>query len=180
MRDWTLVLPVQIVELELDELHLRVLRQNAVQHVRLVVEGEAQAADAALGLLLRQKFEGAQPPGDLIAGGGDGVEQVVVEVRHAALVQLLLEEGRLLLLRVLGPEVEQGHLVRQEKPLPGVALHQGPADDVLALPAVVHVGGVEVGVAPLQETVHHGAHLGLVHPALLLGVRHGQAHHAKA
>lgn len=52
-------------------------------------------------------------------------------------------------------------------------------DRVLALPAVVAVGGVKVGEALGQKGVRHGAHLRDVDLAGLLGVQQGQAHHAK-
>ena len=52
------------------------------------------------------------------------------KIRHLGFsFHLLLPPGRILRL-----EVEQGHLVGQGKAIPRVALHQGPADHVLALP----------------------------------------------
>ena len=76
--------------------------------------------------------------------------------------------------------MEEGHLVRQGEAVPGMALNQSVPDGVFALAGVVHIGCVKVGVAPLQEGVHHGADLLQVNSALLLGVGHGKAHHTKA
>ena len=173
------VLPVQVVELELHQLHLRVLRQDLVQDLRRVVEGEAQTAEFPGRLLLPEEGEAAQPLGRLVGILVDIVEEVPVEIVHAALLELLVEDPRLVLLRPV-LEQDQGQLVRQSKALPRVPVYQAVPDNALALLVVVHIGGVEVGEPPLQEGVHHFADLLHVHHALDLGVQHGQAHHAKA
>ena len=175
-----LVLPVQIVELDLDELHLRVGGQDLVQEVRLVMEGEAQVANLPRRLLLLEVGEGVQPLGRLIAGLVDVVEQVVIKVLHPAFLQLLVEDRVLVGLGAAVLEAHEGHLRRQGEAVPAMALHQSLPGRDLALPGVVHVRGVEIGISPLQEGVHHLADLLHVHRSLLLGVRKGQAHHAKA
>ncbi|EJW99641.1 hypothetical protein EVA_12253, partial [gut metagenome] len=50
-------LPVEVVELELHELHLRVDGEDLVQQVRRVVEREAHVADESPLLLLQQPVE---------------------------------------------------------------------------------------------------------------------------
>ena len=154
--------------------------EDAVEDLRLVVEGEAQALDAPGRLLLHAPAEGGQALDGLIAPGVQGVEQVVIEVVHAALLQLFGEIGVQLLRAVPALEVEDGHLGGQGEAVSVVALDDGLLGHPFALPFVVDVGGVKVGEAPVQEGVRHGADLLQVHPGLLLGVAQGQAHQAES
>ena len=116
------VLPVGIVDLQLDDVHAGVLGQQAVQQGRGAVERKAVVADAARGLLLLDKVP--QAPLGVVPGVGvlHGVEQVVVEIACAGAGQALLQlaVGILDVLRDTGVQLGGKGIA-----FPRVALDQG-------------------------------------------------------
>ena len=166
------VLVVQVVELQLHEFELRLLGEDAVEHLRLVVEGHAEVPHAALAPELRYDLEGPGLAVEVVALDAHGVQQVVVEVVHAAAFELLLKKGQHVL---AGLEHAGGELVRQDVALARVTRGEAVSDRKLALAVEVAVGGVEIGEAGGEELVHHLTYLFLVH----LVAEHGQAHHAE-
>ena len=74
------VLPVGIVELQLDEVHLGVRRQNLVEKLWVGMERETVVLDQALLLELRREVPDVIPVIDGVVVLLDGMEQVVVEV----------------------------------------------------------------------------------------------------
>ena len=145
-------LPVQIVDLELDKFHLGVLGEDFIQQIGGVVEGEAGAADEALGLFLCQELKAVEALKFLIVGPVNAVEEVVVEIACAGLFQLLGEH--LVPARLVVKEAGV-QLIGQGEALPGVALHQGGFGGVFTLEAAVHPGSVKIGEAPLKKGVYH-------------------------
>ena len=83
--------PVQVVDLQLDKLHLRVLREDPVQKLRLIMEGKARMLYEPLGLLIQQPGEAVK----LLIGrehaGFNAVEQVVIKIPGTGLFQLCIE-----------------------------------------------------------------------------------------
>ena len=169
--------PVQVVDLQLDELHLRVLGEDLVQQLRVVVVGEARVLYQALGLFLQQPVKAVELLELVVDVPLDAVEQVVVEIPGAGLFQLGVEDLVPVLQGVEEPGVELGG---QGKALPGVAVHQGRFGGAFAGKGVVHPGGVKIGEALLQEQVHHLFQLFQVHFAGVVLVQGGQPHQAKA
>ena len=166
-------LPVGVVDLELDELHLRVVLQDVLQGLGGVVEGEADVLGLALGLHLLHKVPGPQLiglPGPL---GAHGVEQVEVVVFQAGPLQGGVQN---LLELLVGLLVPQGQFRSALEAVPGVAVHHGLFQGHLAFAADVHIGGIEVGEALAHKGIHHL--FGLVHVDLV--AVHGQAHEAEA
>ena len=112
------VVVVHIVELDLHHLDLGVLRQDMVQHLRPVMERDAHMANLALGfqgeggLIGPVRFE----IGELLLVLG--VHEIKVKVVHAAGLQLTLEEGADVRLRL---KEKVGQLVGEHIPLPGIA-----------------------------------------------------------
>ena len=107
----------------------------------------------------------------------DIVEEIEVEIVHAAPFQLLLEDGGGVV--ALG-DLMAGVFVRKIPAPPGVA-GQGAAQHPLRQSAVIGVGGVEVVDAVGHGVVHHGVHLRLIDGGGLLAPgEQGQAHGAKA
>ena len=169
--------PVDIVELELAELHvLPVGLQEALEHRHGPVTGEAQMADAAVSLLLQQVVQNA------VLGVQIGVdvhlthivEQVKVEVIHPALLQLLFKDLPHLshVAQIIARE-----LVGQVKCVPWIG-GQGLADGQLGIAGVVGPGGVIIIDPPLHGQGYHFLHSGLVHYSVV-SVHHGQAHTAQ-
>ena len=168
------VLPVRVVDLQLDELHLRVLGEQLVQHVGLVVEGEAHVLEQALLLHL----QGVVPNAELVKGLGAVVaavvQQVEVEIPGTGAPQRGLQH-LLGLAGGLGPG-PGGQLGGQLEALPGVPVHQSGFYSLLGFAPQIAVGRVKIGEAGLQELVHHLFGLFQVH----FLVQHGQAHQPKA
>ena len=83
------ILVVEVVELQLHELELRLLGEYAVEHFGLVVEGHAEVAHPALALELGDDLKRAAIAVQVVALAAHGVDEVVVEVVDAAAAQLL-------------------------------------------------------------------------------------------
>ena len=150
--------------------------QNLVQHFGRIVEGEPQALDATLLLLFEELF----PHLAALHGGKpvliQGVEQVHVEVARAGALQLLLEDGEHFPLLL---QAEDGHLIRQEKTFPWMALHQALLHRPLGEAVMIGIGRVKVSEPLLQEAVGHGRNL-LKVDILPVSVQDGQPHKAEA
>ena len=168
------VVQIGVVELDLHKFQLRVVGEDLVQHGGLVVEGHAHVAHLSLGFQLLHCLKSAAGREFFVIVGVQCVEQVVVEILHAAGVQLGLQKGADVR---LGLETAVGQLVGQRVGAAGMPLHQRGADGGLAFAVQIGVGGVKIGEAPFQKQVHHLAELGVVHFAVF---QHGQAHTAKA
>ena len=167
------VLIVQIVELNLNHLNLGIFRQNLIQNLGGVVEGNAQMADFSLRFQLQGCLIG---PGLLVlleALPALGVHQVKVKILYTAGLQLALEQGAdiLLLLKVVS-----GQLVGQDVAVPGVPGGQAFLQGQLAFSVDVSMGGVEIVEALFQKGIHHLFRLRNVH----FLADHGKPHETKA
>ena len=147
------ILVVEVVELQLHELELRLLGEYAVEHFGLVVEGHAEVAHPALALELGDDLECAAIAVKVVALAAHGVDEVVVEVVDAAAAQLLFKERQHVLTRL---KKAGGELVCQHEALARIARREAVADGRLALAVEVAVGGVEVGETGGEELVYHG------------------------
>ena len=116
------VLPVRVVDLQLDELHLRVLGKQLVQHVGLVVEGEAHVLEQALLLHL----QGVVPNAELVKGLGAVVAAVVQQVEVEIPGTGAPQRGLQHLLGLAGGlgSGPGGQLGGQLEAFPGVPVHQ--------------------------------------------------------
>ena len=101
------------------------------------------------------------------------VQQVVVEIADAALLQLFGEDAFLV---ALGLEKHRRQLGRQREGVAAVTLDQRAAHDLLALEFVIHVGRVEVGEPAFQEGVDHPFDLRDVYFREVFRVGERQAH----
>ena len=171
-----LAVPVQIIDLELYKLHFRVLGQDAVQQVRMVVEGKADVPDHTLFLLLLQPGKAVQLFVDLVVLGAHVVQQVVVKIPRAGLFQLGVEDLVPILQRM---DEARMQFVRQGEAVPRMAAGQRLLDGVLALERTIHPGRVKVGEPPFEEDVHHLPGLPDVDAARIVGVRQRQPHQAE-
>ena len=114
----------------------------------------------------------------LVHVGGNGVfvyvvQQIKVEVLHAALFQLFLEGGGRV---IMAADLMAGILVRQIPALSGVAAESLAYGD-LGSAAVVGSGSVKVVYTVGESVVHHLIHGFLVNAAVF---QHRQSHSAKA
>ena len=173
-----LKVPVQIVDLQLAELHvLSIGVEEALQHRVGAVGGKAQMADAARGFLLHQivvdAVLGVEVGVDVHLA--DVVEEVEVKILDAALFQLFFKNG---FHHVHVGKVVAGKLGGEEELLAGMA-RKRLAHHQFGISAVIAPGGVEVVDAVRKGIVHHGKRRRLV-DLRVVSIRHGQAHAAKA
>ena len=167
------VFPVQVVDLQLHELGLRMRGDDLVEFLGGAVVREADVADESFFLHLRHEVPHAQLVENCRAGAAGHVQQVEVEVACARALERLAE----LLLRVFGRlaadprDALRGELVA----LARMALHECACDFVLA--AGVDPRGVEVREPGVEKAVDHLADQ-LVVEAAVLEAR--QAHEAES
>ena len=141
------------------------------------MEGEADVAYFAL-----VAHAGEEPPSvDAIDGSDalavEGVQPVVVEIVHAATLQLLVEDAFHVAGLLDGPH---GHLAGHGEGIARITLDDGLAQGFLALAAMIGIGGVEVGEAALHEAVGHLLELLHVDARLVIRVGQWQTHESKS
>ena len=167
------VLIIHVVELDLHDLDLRMLGQDHVQHLGLVMEGDAKMADLSLGLQLQCCFISPTALELWIVVPILGVHQVKVKIIYAAGLQLTFKEGEDIL---FASEIGLRQLVRQEEFAPGMTLGHAVPDGCLGLSVDITVRGVKVVETGANEGIRHAAEFVIIHMLFL----HGQAHAAKA
>ena len=169
------VLPVRVVDLELDEFHVRMSLQQFLQQLGIGVEGKAVVFDQALRLHLLHKIPDVVFVVFPVVVSLERVKQVVVKIAGAralqAGVKLLLRAG---LVVALQPRVQLGG---DGIALPRVAVDHRRLQRRLAGAVVVHVGGIKIGPARLDEMIRHLTDLGDVDGAI--GIL-GQPHEAES
>lgn len=135
------VIIVQIVELDLHDLDLRILGQDPVQHLGAVVEGEADMADLALGLEVERRLIRAARLELLKILGILGVHEVKVKIIHTAGRKLARKERADV---GLGFKKASGQLIGQDIAFARVTAGQAGSERRLASAADVAVRGVEI------------------------------------
>lgn len=165
------VLPVGIIDLQLNKVYLRVSGQEPVQEFRSRMEGKAHVFDQSLGFL----FLGEIPQVELIIPGivvfHEGMEEVVIEIFRAGALQAGLELLFGGLFRGRHGGVDLGG---QGVAFPGIAFHQRLAGG--SFRSQVDIGGIKIGEPGFQEQVHHLLHLFHIDAQALPG----QAHEAES
>ena len=167
------VLPVEIVELELHDLKLRVVCQNTVQHLRAVVEGEADVADLALFFQRKRGLEGAAVDEMLQVLRAQRVHEIEIEIVEPAGFELGLEQRQDIR---LGFEEAAGELVCEHVAVARVALCDRLAEGCFAFAGDIAVRGIKIIEARRHQAVDHGPHLRLIHVL----ADHRQAHEPEA
>ena len=169
--------PIEVVDLKLDELEFRVLGQHAVEQRRAVVEGKADVLYKPLRLFLPDPRKAVKRVVHVEAVHVDVVQQVIVEKFHAGLFALLVEDPVAVLLRLDEAGMQ---LRRQRKAVARVALHERLLGGALTLERAVHPRRVKIREAALEKGIHHL--FGLLHvdlPRVVL-VQRRQTHQAEA
>ena len=144
-------LPIDVVDLQLDEIHLGMGVEHLLELFGVVVDGEAELLDLALGLLLGAKVPQAVLLEARCERLAQVVQQIVVEVVDAALAQRLVEHSPRVL-RVFGQPRRQ--LGGDGERVARIALDQRLPQRPLRLAAVIAARRVEVGEAGIHEDVH--------------------------
>ena len=145
------VLPVGIVDLQLDEFHIRMLLQQFLKELGIGMEGEAVMTDQALCLELLYEIPEMVIIVFLDVAALQRVQQIVIEITGAAAIQADLD---LLLGCFLAVDVRRAHqLAGDSIGFAGITLDQRFLHRFLA--AGVHIGGIEIGAAGFDEAVDH-------------------------
>ena len=143
----------------------------------VIVDGEPEVADLALGLLLGAEV----PQAVLVEGSREGlaqvVQQVVVEVINPALAQRLVEHGPSVI-GVLGEP--RGQLRGDLEGVTGIAFHQRLPQRPFRFPIVVAASGIEVRETGPHEPVHQLAASLDVDGRRIVLIRQRQPHEPKA
>ncbi len=164
---------IHVIELDLDDLDLRMLRQNHVQDVRLVMEGDSEMANQPF---LLQRITGLISPAALvflIVVPVLGVHQVEVKIVNTAQLKLPFDKRTDVFLLI---EVGCRQLVGQKEFLSGIALCHTVPDCSFRKPADISVCRIEIVETGSDKGIRHPAELLIVHTA----AHHGQAHAPKA
>ena len=162
------IVPVEVVHLELYEVHLGVLREELVQAIGIIVHGETHVADLSGGFLLLRPI----PHAILVELGRTLAAHVVVqEVVHVIGTKALERDVEAFLGGLL-----IGHCPRQAFGGNGERLAR-IACDGLAL--VIDERSVEVGVAGLHEGIDHLLELGDVDALDVVFVEEREPHAAE-
>ena len=169
---------VHVIHLQLDKIQaVAVAGEDLLQQLRGIMEGHPHIKDLSLRLLFPDKAEGVV----CHAAGEDVVahvvQQIVVKIRDAAVLQLLVENG-FHVLRIL--EIPERQLRGQLEALPGMPLHQRFADGLLPFVAVIGIGRIEIGKTQLQEAIKQGEDPVKIEAGGVAGIQQRQAHGAEA
>ena len=167
------VVEVDVVELNLHDLNLRVLAQDFIQHLRPVVEGNADVADFPLLFQFERRLIGTARLEVLENLCALGVHQVKVEIIYAADFQLAFKKRTNILFLF---EICHRQLVGQNEPVSRIAAGKTCFDCLLALALQIAVCSIKIVKARVQERIDHPAGLLDVHLAVL----HRKAHVAEA
>ena len=167
------VVVVQVVELDLHDLDLRILGQDLLEHLGAVVERNADVTHLALGLERECGLIRAARLEVRIVERALRVHQIEIKILHAAGGELLFQYGTNV---CLGLKIVFGQLVRKNVALARIAARKTLAQRDLALLLVIAVGGVKIIESGVQKRIHHA--LGLL--GVDLAVLHRQTHKAKA
>ena len=174
--------PVNRVQRDLHEFDLRVLRQHAVQQLSRGMERDAEMADLPVFLPLlrmieqmRRLYDPALAVVAVIVDILDVVQQIIVDILHAQLVQLALEHVLDLIFR---NKIEGREFCRHSEAVSRVAFDQSLAHSRFALAVVIDEAGIEISIACFQKSVNHRIELVIV--KIGRDGLHRQSHHTKA
>jgi len=171
------VVPVDVVDLQLDEIELGMRGEHLVEQLGRIVERHADVLRFALGLHAGGEREGIELLRLFIGAYGDVVDEEVIHVVHAQLLELFIENIFLILHAF---EDARRNFGGDGEAVSAVAFGHGFPESDLAFVAVVDVGGVEVGEAAFEERIDHffyGLH---IKRRLVVFVQERQTHESEA
>ena len=169
--------PIQIVHLQLDEVHLRMRLQQFLKRIGAIVHAEAHVANFASRLHLLRPFPQTEVVELLRTLAAYVVQQVVVHIVGAQTLKRRVQAR----LRCFGVGKRPGQALRGNgEVFARIALHQRLVQRNLRLAVVVHECGIEIRTTRLHKRVHHLFDLLNVNSGDVFGVGQRQAHAAKA
>ena len=170
-------LPIQIVHLQLDEVHFGMLVEQLVERLRAVVHAEAHVADLASGLHLLRPFPQTEVVELFRALAAHVVQQIIVHIVGAQ----ALKGGIQASLGGFGIGQRPSKALRGDgEALTRIAPHQRLAQRHLGMPVMIDERRIEVRAAGVHEQVDHLLNLVDVDGGDVLGVGQRKAHAAEA
>ena len=169
--------PIKVIDLELDKVNLRVFLENFGQQLRIVMEREADVADAAFGLLAGEEAPTVHAVNDLDALMVKGMQPIVVKILDTTTLQLLVENAFQIGHLIDGPH---GHLAGDGERLTRITFHDNLSKGFFTLASMIGIGGVKIGETALDEPVGHLLKLLDVDARLVIGVDQRQTHESKS
>ena len=147
------IVPVDVVELDLNELHFRVLVEDLYKELRCAVIGETEVPDLAFCLLLDSPIEAVVLLVDLIVVSIlNAVEEIEIEEVNAASVKLLIEELVPILQGMYEPRRK---LCSERERISRMTLNDGFLYCLLGVAAVIYICGIEISKTCFQIAVRH-------------------------
>ena len=171
------ILPVQIVQLQLYELRLRMLCKDLIEHLCTVVEGKSDVLYLALCLFLHCKSKAVQTLHGLIMLRIQRVQKIIVKILHAAFFPLLVENALHILFFL---QLHDRQLRRQRIAVAVLARHEHILYRTLALILMIHVRRIKISKTTLHKCIHHLTDGLFVDALLVLLIEKRQAHHSKS
>ena len=166
------VVVIGVVELDLHDFDLGIEREDLVEHVGSIVEGEPDVPDLPLLFQLERRFVGAAAAELPEVLRVLRMHEIKIEILHPAPCELFFKEGADIRLAL---EIGIGELIREYETLARVALYEALADRRFALSGKISVRRIEIVEPLLEKGVRHFAELRRVH----LVAEHGKAHAAE-
>ena len=169
--------PIQIVHLQLDEVHLGMLVEQPIERLRAIVHTEAHVADLAGGLHLLRPFPQTEIIELLRTLAAHVVQQIIIHIVGAQALEGGIQAG----LSGFGVGQRPGKALRGNgEAITRITLHQSLAQRHLGVPVMVDESGVEIRAAGIHEQVDHLLNLVDVDGGDVLGVDQRKAHAAEA
>ena len=167
------VVQINIIQLKLHDLRLRIFREDLIEHLGGVVERDADVLYSALRFQLKGCLVGSAALEFLKNVLALRVHEIEVKILHAAGFELALKERTYVLLFI---KIRACELIGEDIALSRAALHKALPYGCLALAAEVAVSRIEI-IKPLcKEVIDHLAKFRKIH---LVAV-HRQTHTAEA
>ncbi len=170
-------IPVEIVYLQLDYVHFRMLRQDLIENICAVVKGKADEPGFSFFFQFAKEFEAAEFLHVDIAVPAEIVQKIDVEIVDSAAAELVFKVHGVVF---RGSDAEDRHLVSQKKAVSGMAAYEAAADRLFGTFFVVGIGCIEIGEASVKEVIRHLTELADVDGGSILGISERETHGAES
>ena len=132
--------------------------EDFLQQLLVCMEGKADVADFSLFFLLLNKLVGAKLLPFRVHTAIGRVQKIEVYVIHLEVFQMFVEDAFHILLGFTQPKRELGRHIKRAS----VIFFQRLADEILRIPVMIDIGGVEIIQAVGHGVIHHFLRGGIV------------------
>ena len=170
------IVPVKVIELQLHDLHLRMLREDRLEKRCIAMEGKSQVMHLALRFQLLHKFKCTEGLCFFVGRWIQPVQPVVIDVVYAEPLQLPCEKSWHFL-RLF--QHEHGQLISDRKIFARIPLHDCFTKSDLTLPVMVAGCCVEIRKTSSEKCIHHLFHSFNIYALCVRLIQQRQTHQAK-